>query len=432
MSRRPLLLAIGLLVLIATGAGGNAVATADVNGPIGPATATYLERAIKQASRQGAECLIVKLDTPGGLLDSTKDIVQTFLASPIPIVVYVTPSGASATSAGCFIALAADFAAMSPATTIGAAHPVPMNVSGGGGESSGMDDTMKQKMANYAASYIESIATKRNRNVEWARSSVIESASITAEKALELKVVEFVAADFDDLIRQLEGRETNGKRLSVAGADVVNIGTSLTERVLQTLWRPEVMFILMLVTIYGIIGELSSPGAILPGVAGSIALVLVLYMSAILPVNIAGLALIGLALVLFVIDVFAPTHGILTGGGIAAFLAGSLLLFDRTEPAFTLSKAFIIPATVVTALFFVFVVGKGLSAQRLSSKVGTEAMFGKVVAALTPIDAAGGKIFVEGEYWNAVSDVPIEIGEAVEITGITGLTLKVVPKRVRS
>ncbi len=418
--------AVVLLCVTAVAAGAEKVATIRIEGAIGPATASYIARGIDVAGAQGAQCLIIQLDTPGGLLDSTKTIVQEFLASPVPTVVFVTPSGATATSAGCFITMAADVAAMAPATTIGAAHPV--QIGGGMGGEQKPDATMSTKIENYAISYIETIAAKRNRNVEWARSSVKESASITADKALELKVIEIIAKDMGDLLAQLHGREVNGRKLNTSGATVVEIGMSLQERVFQRIWRPEVMFILMLIAIYGIIGELSNPGAILPGVLGAIALILALYMAAALPVNVAGLALIGLAMALFVVDIFAPTHGILTGGGILAFLLGSLMLFDRAEPYFRLSLAYIIPATAVTALFFIFVVGKGLSAQTLPVKVGLETMIGQTVESLTRIDPAGGKVFIEGEYWNALSDLPIEAGRPVTVVSVQGLTLKVEPK----
>ncbi len=201
------------------------------------------------------------------------------------------------------------------------------------------------------------------------------------------------------------------------------------ERVLQMLSHPELMMILMLVAIYGIIGELSNPGAILPGVVGGIALILVLYMATVLPINIAGLALIGLALVLFIADIYAPTHGILTFGGIVAFFLGALMLFNRADPAFRLSLAYIIPATLVTAAFFFFVVGAGLRAQLLPARVGREVLLGKTVPALSRIDAASGKVFVEGEYWNAISETPVEPDHLVEIVAINGLTLKVKPKQ---
>jgi membrane-bound serine protease (ClpP class) len=399
-----------------------------INGAIGPATASYIARSIGETQSRNAQCLIIQLNTPGGLLDSTQLIVQKLLASPIPVIVYVAPTGATATSAGCFITLAASVAAMAPATTIGAAHPVMI---GGGlpsGDGQKTDDTMKQKLENFSVSYIEAIAAKRNRNVEWAKSAVRDSASIPADKALELNVIELIANDLFDLQRQLDGRLVEGKKLTIARAEVVEIAMSASETIFQLLWRPEVMFVLMLIAIYGIIGELTAPGAILPGVAGVIALVLVLYMAAILPINVTGLILIGLAFALFVFDAFAPTHGVLTVGGIVAFLIGSLMLFDRGDPLFRLSLAYIIPATIVTALFFAFVVAKGLRAQRLPIKAGKETLLGKTVAASTQIDSTGGKVFVEGEYWNAVSDTPVEQGQPVEVAAVLGLTLKVKPK----
>ena len=398
-----------------------------VDGAIGPATASFIARAVDDAANQSAQCLIIQLDTPGGLLDSTKIIVQKFLASPVPTVVYVAPAGASAASAGCFITLAADVAAMAPTTQIGAAHPVTIGGSPTG-EAAKPDETMKQKLENFAASYIETIAAKRKRNVEWAKSSVKESASIPSEKALDLNVIEIIAKDLPDLLKQLDGREVNGKRLRTADAQLIAIPMSAREKIFQMVWRPEVMFILMLIAMYGIIGELSNPGAILPGVVGAIALILLLYMSAILPINIAGLALVLLAIALFIVDVYAPTHGVLTAGGIVAFFLGSLMLFDRSEPLLRLSLSFIIPATALTAAFFIFIVTAGLRAQFLPVKAGAQTMLGKTAKVLKPISAQGGKVFVEGEYWNAVSDAPIIEGQLAEITAIEGLTLKVKPK----
>jgi membrane-bound serine protease (ClpP class) len=288
---------------------------------------------------------------------------------------------------------------------------------------------MKKKEENDTSTFAESIARKRNRNAEWARTAVLESASITAEKALELHVVDLMANDLPDLLQQIDGREVNGRTLHTANAQVVEIPMTARESFLHLFLRPEVMFVLILVVIYGIIGELSSPGAILPGVAGAIALILVLYMSAILPVSAAGLALISVALVLFIADIFAPTHGVLTFGGAAAFFLGAIMLFNRSDPAFRLSLAYIIPATLVTVGFFVFVVGAGLRAQFLPVRAGRETLLGKTVPALARIDAGSGKVFVEGELWNAVSEVPIEPGHPVELIGINGLTLKVRPKQ---
>jgi membrane-bound serine protease (ClpP class) len=394
-----------------------------IDGAIGPATASYISRSIEEARSQNAQCLIIQLNTPGGLLDSTQKIVQSFLGAPLPVVVYVAPTGATATSAGCFITIAASVAAMAPATTIGAAHPVSIGGFPSGGEEK-TDETMKQKLENFSVSYIETIAGKRQRNVEWAKSAVKESASITAEKALELKVIDLIASDMSDLLQKLNGRMVDGKPLKTQGAEVSEIKMSASEHVFQRLWRPEVMFILMLVAIYGIIGELTTPGAILPGVVGAIALILVLYLAAILPVNVTGLVLIALALMLFIFDVYATTHGVLTVGGIVAFLIGSLMLFNRADPLFRLSLNYIIPATLITAAFFVFVIGKGLRAQLLPVKVGAETLIGKTVTALTPIDSRGGWIFVEGEYWNAVSDTPMEKGAHAEIAAVRGLTVR--------
>jgi membrane-bound serine protease (ClpP class) len=399
-----------------------------VTGPIGPATSQYISRAIDEAATRQSQCLIIQLDTPGGLLDTTKSIVQELLGAPVPVVVYVAPPGAGAISAGCFITLAADIAAMAPATNIGAAHPVTI---GGSPISAGdqkPDETMKQKLESYAISYIETVAGKRKRNVEWAKSSVKDSASIPAEKALELNVIEIIAADIPDLLRQLNGRQVNAGTLKTAGAEVSEIRMSLRESIFQTIWRPEVMMILLLIAIYGIIGELSNPGAILPGVTGAIALILALYMAAVLPINLAGLALIVLAVALFVADVFAPTHGILTAGAIISFFLGSLMLFDTPEPVLRLSLTFIVPATLLTALFFIFVVGAGLRAQFLPVKVGKETLLGQTARASRPINGEQGKVFVEGEYWNAVSDDVISEGQPVEIVAIDGLTLKVKAK----
>src|SRR5438105_13781825 len=233
------------------------VSLINVDGAIGPATASYIARSIEEAKSQSAQCLIIQLNTPGGLLDSTQKIVQSFLGSSVPVVVYVAPTGATATSAGCFITVAASVAAMAPATTIGAAHPVSIGGLPMGGEQK-QDETMKQKLENFSVSYIETIAGKRQRNIEWAKSAVKESASITADKALQLKVVDLIANDMPDLLRQLNGRVIDGKPLKTAGAEVAEIAMSTSVHVLQTIWRPEVMFILMLIAIYGIIGELTN------------------------------------------------------------------------------------------------------------------------------------------------------------------------------
>jgi membrane-bound serine protease (ClpP class) len=396
-----------------------------IDGPIGPATANYISRSLDVAANQNDECLIIQLNTPGGLASSMNDIIESFYSSRIPTVVYVSPEGGMAGSAGCYITLAADVAAMAPHTTIGAAHPIQM---GGGEESETTNSIMMQKMGNAYEKVIQGIAEKRHRNADWARSSVRESAAITSEEALKTNVIDLIATNIPDLLGKLDGRSVNGKTLKTAGATVVEIPMILSEQMFQVFWQPEVMMLLMLVAMYGIIAEISHPGAIFPGVAGALALILLLYMSATLPLNIAGLALVILAVALFVIDIFAPTHGVLTFGGIISFFLGVLMLFNHEPAGYRLPMTWVIAATVVTAAFFIFFVSKGIRAQFLPTRAGSETMIGKTVSAKSRIDAAGGKVFIEGELWNAVSETPVEAGQNVEVMALEGLTLKVKPK----
>lgn len=417
-------LAVLAFAWMATAGGAQQVGLITIHGAIGPATANYISRAVDRAAAAGDQCLIIQLDTPGGLLDSTKEIVQKLFSDSVPTVVYVAPAGANAASAGTFITMAANVAAMAPDTSIGAAHPVSLT---GQGTEEKTGDTMKQKIENYASSWIETIASRRHRNIDWAKSAVRESASITADQALKLDVIDLIAKDQADLLAQLDGRKVGNRVLHTAHASVVEIPMVANERVFQLLWRPEVMFILMLVAIYGIIGEMSNPGAVIPGVVGAIALIVVLYMGAILPVNIAGVALIILALVLFIVDVYAPTHGVLTVGGVISFFLGSMMLFNRT-PGYGLPLSVVLPATVVTALFFMFIVGAGLRAQLLPVKTGRESMVGQTVTTLSSVDQKGGWVIAEGETWKAVSETPIVQGQTAEIVSIKGLTLHLKPK----
>ena len=394
-----------------------------IDGAIGPATANYISRALDVAANQNDECLVIQLNTPGGLANSMNDIVQDFYASKIPVVVYVSPEGAMAGSAGVYITLAADVAAMAPHTTIGAAHPVELS-----NEDETTNSIMMQKVGNAYTKVMQTIAEKRHRNAKWAESSVTESKALTSEEALKTNVIDLIATNVPDLLQKLNGKKFGDKVLKTAGASVVEIQMSAGEKFFQLFWQPEVMMLLMLIAIYGIIAEMSHPGAIFPGVAGALALVLLLYMNATLPLNIAGVVLILLAIALFVTDIYAPTHGVLTGGGIIAFFLGMLMLFNHEPRVYHLPMTWAISATLVTAAFFIFFVSKGIRAQFLPKRGGTETMVGKIVAAKTKIDSAGGKVFIEGELWNAVSDTPVEEGQNVEVIAVEGLKLKVKPK----
>jgi membrane-bound serine protease (ClpP class) len=421
--KRWISIAIAGLVFGAAATQAAQVGLIKIDGAIGPATANYISRALGVAANQNDECLIIELNTPGGLATSMNDIVEDFYASKIPVVVYVAPEGAMAGSAGCYITLAADVAAMAPHTIIGAAHPVDM-----GDESETTNSIMMQKIGNAYTKVMQTIAEKRHRNVEWAKSSVTASKAITSEEALKLNVIDLIATNVPDLLQKLNGKKIGDKILRTAGVSVVEIPMTAGEKFFQLFWQPQVMMLLLLVAIYGIIAEMSHPGAIFPGVAGALALILLLYMSATLPLNIAGVALILLAVALFVIDIFAPTHGVLTGGGIVAFFLGALMLFNHEPRVYNLPMTWVISTTLVTAAFFVFFVSKGIRAQFLPKQSGRETMIGKTVNALSRIDSTSGKVFIEGETWNAVSETPVEIGQPVEVIGIVGLTLKVKPK----
>ena len=421
--KRWISLAITGLILGAAATRAAQVGLIKIDGAIGPATASYISRAIDNAAAQNDECLVIELNTPGGLANSMNDIVQDFYTERVPTVVYVAPEGAMAGSAGVYITLAADIAAMAPHTTIGAAHPVDM-----GNESETTNSIMMQKVGNAYTTVMQTIAEKRHRNVNWAMASVRESITTNSEAALRLNVIDLIATNVPDLLQKLNSRSVNGKILKTAGANVVEIPMSLGEKIFQLFWLPEVMMLLMLIAIYGIIAEMSHPGAIFPGVAGALALILLLYMSATLPVNAAGVALILLAVALFIIDIFAPTHGVLTGGGIVAFFLGTLMLFNRAPSGYHLPMSWIISCTLVTALFFIFVVSKGIRAQFKPIQAGRETMLGQTVKALSRIDSQGGRVFIEGEHWNAVSETPVEAGQPVVVAGIEGLTLKVKPK----
>lgn len=396
-----------------------------IEGPISPTTTNYVTRALSEAGERGSVLLLVHLDTPGGLLESTRRIVQALFDAEVPVVVYVSPDGARAASAGTFITLAAHVAAMAPSTTIGAASPVTMGPGGG----STPDTVMQTKLFSYAESLMESIAQRRGRNVEWAISAVREGASVTEREALELGVIDLVAADREELLARLDGRVVEGDSLRSAGAPVELIPQNLAERFFGLIIRPELMLILTLVAIYGIVGEVTNPGAIVPGMAGAIALILLLFATAAMPINTAGFLLIGLAIVLFVAEAFTPTFGLLTAGGAVAFFLGGLMLFQDLPESMALSWTWLLPATVLTTLFFLWIVTAGIKIQFAGSRTGPEAMVGQTARVVDAVDPDGGLVLVDGEYWNAVSGEPIAEGRWCEIEDVDGLTVRVRPTR---
>ena len=393
-----------------------------VDGAISPTTTNYIKRGISKARESGAQALIIEMDTPGGLLESTKNIVQEILDSDdLPIIVYVSPEGASAASADTFITMAAHIAAMAPTTNIGAASPVSMAPGG----SAQTDTVMQKKIFNYSESYIESIANRRGRNAEWAISAVRDGESITADRAVELNVVDLIANNREDLLHKVDGMKAAGVTLVTKGAPVTELEPNLMENLLGFLMRPEVMLILTMIAIYGIIGEVTNPGAIIPGVSGVIALILLLFASAAMPLNMAGFALIGLAIVLFVAEAFTPTFGILIAGGAVAFFLGSLMLFQDLPESMSISWQWLVPATVMTTLFFVWIATEGIRAQFRKTNTGKEAMIGMKAEVTDPIDHGKGRVFVNGEYWNAVSKDAIDAGERCVITDVDHLTVEV-------
>ncbi|MDZ7717534.1 MAG: nodulation protein NfeD [Balneolaceae bacterium] len=392
-----------------------------VEGTIGPTVTQYITRSIRQSVENGDEALIIELDTPGGLLDSTQDIVQELLGTDHPTVVYVSPSGANAGSAGTFITLAAHVAAMAPATNIGAASPISM----GGGE---MDTVAQKKIFNYSESFIESIASERERNTEWAKSAVRDGASITSDEALELNVIDIMANDLDDLLVQMNGMEIGDRVLNTQNATISRIDETLAEQFFSFLLRPEVMLILTMVAIYGIIGEVTNPGAIVPGVSGVIALILLLYGVAAMPINLAGFLLIGLAIILFVAEAFTPTFGILLSGGAVSFFLGALMLFQDLPDEMQISLFWLVPATLLTVAFFGWIVTYGIKSLFNPPRSGLESTVGKTVEVVDSIQPnQPGRVFFDGEYWTAESEHELKEGEPCKIVEFQGLRVFVEP-----
>jgi membrane-bound serine protease (ClpP class) len=391
-----------------------------VHDPITPVTAQFLHRTMDDAARSGDRLVLVELDTPGGLDTAMREIVKSIFAGTVPLAVYVAPSGARAASAGAIICLAADVCAMSPGTNIGAAHPVSL------GEKA--DKTMEEKLVNDAEAYAEGIARKRGRDETLARRMVRESISLSADKALSGKVIDLIARDRADLLQQMEGRRImlNGREvvLRLAGAETVSAEMRPGERILNAISNPNVAYVLMMLGMLGLFFELSNPGVILPGVIGGISLILAFFAFQALPVNYAGVLLILLALVLFIAELKVVSHGILTVGGVIAMVFGSLLLFESPAPYLRVSWSVILVTVMATAGFFSVAIAKALRVYRLRPVTGPEGLLareGRAESGLAP----EGKVFVNGEYWDAWSDQPIAAGSRVVVERVEGMRLKV-------
>jgi membrane-bound serine protease (ClpP class) len=406
---------------------GPAVVRIRVAGVIAPASALFIQRAIREAEESSAAALLIELDTPGGLLKSMDDITKAILNARVPVIVYISPSGARAASAGVFVTYAAHVAAMAPTTHLGAAHPVAV---GSGGT---QDKTMLEKVTNDSVANIRALARRRGRNADWAEKAVRESVSVDDAEALRLGIVDLVAADVRELLTKVDGRtvqtEAGPVVLATRRAAIRPLEMDVGERLLDLLSDPNVGLILMTIALYGIIFELSNPGAILPGVVGAIALILALASFAILQVNAAGLGLLALSVLFFIVDIKVPTHGVLTVGGVLAFILGGMLLTNRQLPFLRVSLQVAILTALFTGGFFLFAVGAGIRAQRTKVRTGTERLVGAVGvarSALTP----GGTVHVAGEMWTAEAEGggSIREGDRVVVTGVDGLRLRVRPQ----
>jgi len=398
------------------------VYTIEVDGIINPATAKFIVDSIDEATQQGAQCLIIQLDTPGGLMESMRMIVKKELSSTIPIIVYVAPSGARAASAGVFVTMAAHIAVMAPSTHIGAAHPVTLGAEGK------EDKTMTEKIVNDTVSYIKTIAKNRGRNADWAEKAVVKSVSITEEEALKLNVVDLVSSDLQDLLTKIDGRVVKfdgvTRTLLTKGQKPRSLQMSWRYRFLDIISNPSIAYILLMLGIYGIFFELSNPGAILPGVVGGIFLILAFYALQMLPISFAGLALILFAIILFIAEIKVVSHGLLAVGGVISLLLGSLMLIESPAEYMRISLTVIIPAVLVSAAFFIFAVTMAVRARLTKPTTGMEGLVGEIGIASTPI-AFEGKVSIHGEFWNVISDQNIEKGEKVQVIGVNNLKLTV-------
>lgn len=392
-----------------------------LDGTINPVTADFIHDGIEKATKENAECLIIQLNTPGGLLQSTRDIVSYILASEIPVVVYVSPGGAQSGSAGVFVTLSAHIAAMAPGTNIGAAHPVSLQ--------STMDSVMSEKVTNDAAAFIRSIAEKRHRSMGWAENAVRMSFSYTETEALQDSAIDLIAKNERDLLNKIDGRqievESGIKTLHTKNAVIENYEMGLLEKILNLISDPNIAYVLFLLGLYGILFELYNPGSILPGIVGVISLILAFYSMHTLPINFAGLALIIFGIILFLLEIKIASHGLLAIGGTFSLLLGSLMLIRASSSLelVSISRVVIVSATAITALFFLFVVGAGLRAQRRKVATGIEALIGQIGETLDVLDPIG-TVKIQGEIWKAESiSGKINAGEKVRINNMKDLKL---------
>jgi len=396
---------------------GGEVRIIELEGPINPGAAAFLTRGLEDAEKQGVELIIIRLDTPGGLVPSMRTMVKGIMNSSIPVVVYVAPKGAGAASAGVMITVSAHVAAMAPGTNIGAAHPV-----GAGGKD--IDKDMSEKVVNDMASYGRGIAQDKGKNADWVEKAIRESVSITAEEAVEKKVVDLVAADIDDLLKLLDGREIDLKqgKVTLKTKDLVKsqYEPGFRDAVLRLISDPNIAYILMMIGLAGLYFELSHPGAIFPGVIGAISLILAFYSFQTLPVNYAGLLLIALAVIFFIAEIKVASYGILSLGGIVSLTLGSIMLFEDVGVSLRLMA----PTIVLIGGFFVIVSTLAFRAYRTKPQSGVEGLIGEVGVVQKPIDPEG-LVFVHGEYWRATSSEKLEPGELVAVEEVTGLLLKV-------
>lgn len=418
-SRLLWIIAAGALLLpVSAGAAGGAVHILQVADAIGPGVADFIGQGIDRAESADAACVLIQLDTPGGLAEAMRQIVMRILASRVPVVVYVAPGGARAASAGVMITMAADVAAMAPGTNIGAAHPV-----GAGGAE--IESTMGDKVVNDMVAHARSVAERRGRNADWVEKAIRESVAVTETEALRLGVIDLVAEDREELLERLHGREIPGKgTLATRGAPRELVEENLRTKVLKTLSDPNIAYILMMIGLAGLYFELSHPGAIFPGVIGGICLVLAFFAFQTLPINYAGFLLIALAVVFFILEMKVASFGLLSLAGIVSLLLGSLMLFESADPALRLSWRVILPTVAMVSGFFVFVAGLVFRAQVSAPRTGDRGLIGEVGVVRQAL-APRGKVFVHGELWNARAAVPLAEGVPVRVVGLEGLTLTV-------